>query len=74
MKNKCPPPQDVDPKSPAFEAGLRTSDLITHINGEAIHGFLHTKVLQLLMSCKEHISLRASPLQQTSIRLGALFV
>ncbi|KAA0191463.1 hypothetical protein HAZT_HAZT000460 [Hyalella azteca] len=62
--------KDVDQKSPAFEAGLRPNDLITHINGEAIHGYFHTRVLQLLLQCKEHVSLRATPLSQTSIKSG----
>ncbi|KAF2361885.1 Microtubule-associated serine/threonine-protein kinase domain [Trinorchestia longiramus] len=62
--------KDIDQKSPAFEAGLRPNDLITHINGEAINGYFHTRVLQLLMQCKEHVSLRATPLSQTSIKAG----
>lgn len=54
----------------AYEAGLRPGDLITHINGESVQGLYHTQVLQLLLSSQEHVTLRATPLKNTSIQIG----
>lgn len=34
---------------PAHEAGLREGDLITHVNGEPVHGLVHTEVVELIL-------------------------
>lgn len=35
--------------SPACQAGLKAGDLITHVNGEPVHGLVHTEVIELLL-------------------------
>ncbi|XP_021953859.1 microtubule-associated serine/threonine-protein kinase 3 isoform X3 [Folsomia candida] len=62
--------KEVTEGSPAFEAGLRPGDLITQVNGEPTQGLLHTQVLHLLVSGGDQLTLRATPLENTSIRSG----
>ncbi|CAG7835410.1 unnamed protein product [Allacma fusca] len=62
--------KEVSEGSPAFEAGLRAGDLITQVNGEPTQGLLHTQVLHLLMGGGDQLTLRATPLENTSIRSG----
>lgn len=34
---------------PAQEAGLCAGDLITHVNGEPVHGMVHPEVVELIL-------------------------
>lgn len=43
------PGQHVEDGGPASEAGLRQGDLITHVNGEPVHGLVHTEVVELIL-------------------------
>lgn len=41
--------QHVEDNGPAQEAGLCAGDLITHVNGEPVHGLVHTEVVELIL-------------------------
>ncbi|XP_045526089.1 microtubule-associated serine/threonine-protein kinase 3 isoform X4 [Pieris brassicae] len=59
----------VSEQGSAWAAGLRAGDLITQLNGESVQGLLHTQVLRLLLAAP-HATLRATPLDQTTIQAG----
>lgn len=44
-----PCPQHVEEGGPAQEAGLCAGDLITHVNGEPVHGMVHPEVVELIL-------------------------
>ncbi|XP_070601895.1 microtubule-associated serine/threonine-protein kinase 2 isoform X2 [Erythrolamprus reginae] len=60
----------VEEGGPASEAGLRAGDLITHVNGEPVHGLVHTEVVELVLKSGNKVSISTTPLENTSIKLG----
>lgn len=44
--------EHVEDGGPAQEAGLRAGDLITHVNGESVHGLVHTEVVELILKVR----------------------
>uniref|UniRef100_A0A671SVT5 non-specific serine/threonine protein kinase n=1 Tax=Sinocyclocheilus anshuiensis TaxID=1608454 RepID=A0A671SVT5_9TELE len=55
---------------PAHKAGLKAGDLITHVNGETIHGLLHTEVVELLLKSGSKVTISTTPFENTSIKTG----
>lgn len=62
--------QHVEDGGPASEAGLRQGDLITHVNGEPVHGLVHTEVVELVLKSGNKVSISTTPLENTSIKVG----
>ncbi|KAM9364359.1 microtubule-associated serine/threonine-protein kinase 2 [Pholidichthys leucotaenia] len=60
----------VEEGGPAHEAGLREGDLITHVNGEPVHGLVHTEVVELILKSGAKVSISATPFENTSIKIG----
>uniref|UniRef100_A0A7N8YD94 non-specific serine/threonine protein kinase n=1 Tax=Mastacembelus armatus TaxID=205130 RepID=A0A7N8YD94_9TELE len=60
----------VEDGGPAHEAGLRKGDLITHVNGEPVHGLVHTEVVELILKSGAKVSISATPFENTSIKVG----
>ncbi|XP_034270876.1 microtubule-associated serine/threonine-protein kinase 2 isoform X7 [Pantherophis guttatus] len=60
----------VEEGGPASEAGLREGDLITHVNGEPVHGLVHTEVVELILKSGNKVSISTTPFENTSIKLG----
>ncbi|XP_035987715.1 microtubule-associated serine/threonine-protein kinase 2 isoform X4 [Fundulus heteroclitus] len=60
----------VEEGGPAQEAGLREGDLITHVNGEPVHGLVHTEVVELVLKSGAKVSICATPFENTSIKVG----
>ncbi|KAL1783255.1 microtubule-associated serine serine/threonine-protein kinase 4 isoform X1 [Sigmodon hispidus] len=61
---------NVEEGSPACQAGLKSGDLITHINGEPVHGLVHTEVIELLLKSGNKVSITTTPFENTSIKTG----
>ncbi|XP_010219601.1 PREDICTED: microtubule-associated serine/threonine-protein kinase 2-like [Tinamus guttatus] len=60
----------VEDGGPAHEAGLREGDLITHVNGEPVHGLVHTEVVELILKSGNKVSISTTPFENTSIKVG----
>ncbi|XP_026121028.1 microtubule-associated serine/threonine-protein kinase 2 isoform X7 [Carassius auratus] len=60
----------VETGGPAHEAGLREGDLITHVNGEPVHGLVHTEVVELILKSGSKVSISATSFENTSIKVG----
>ncbi|XP_054614284.1 microtubule-associated serine/threonine-protein kinase 4 isoform X4 [Dunckerocampus dactyliophorus] len=61
---------NVEDGGPAQTAGLRAGDLITHVNGEPVHGLVHTEVVELLVKSGSKVSISTTPFENTSIKRG----
>uniref|UniRef100_A0A6Q2XDN0 non-specific serine/threonine protein kinase n=1 Tax=Esox lucius TaxID=8010 RepID=A0A6Q2XDN0_ESOLU len=60
----------VEDGSAAHKAGLRTGDLVTHVNGESVQGLVHTEMMELLLKSGGKVSLQTTALENTSIKVG----
>ncbi|XP_043940682.1 microtubule-associated serine/threonine-protein kinase 1 [Protopterus annectens] len=60
----------VEEGGPAFEAGLCAGDLITHVNGEPVHGLVHTEVVELILKSGNKVTVTTTPFENTSIKIG----
>nr|XP_046231842.1 microtubule-associated serine/threonine-protein kinase 3 isoform X3 [Scatophagus argus] len=61
---------NVEDGGPAHKAGLKAGDLITHVNGEAVHGLVHTEVVELLLKSGSKVAITTTPFENTSIKTG----
>ncbi|KAM9779645.1 microtubule-associated serine/threonine-protein kinase 1-like [Neosynchiropus ocellatus] len=60
----------VEDGGPAQEAGLSAGDLITHVNGESVHGLVHTEVVELILKSGNKVTVTTTPFENTSIKIG----
>ncbi|KAJ8253988.1 hypothetical protein COCON_G00206000, partial [Conger conger] len=60
----------VEEGGPAQEAGLCAGDLITHVNGESVHGLVHTEVVELILKSGNKVTVTTTPFENTSIKIG----
>ncbi|XP_043920338.1 microtubule-associated serine/threonine-protein kinase 4-like [Protopterus annectens] len=61
---------NVEEGSSAHQAGLKAGDLITHVNGEPVHGLVHTEVVELLLKSGSKVAITTTPFENTSIKTG----
>ncbi|XP_029440412.1 microtubule-associated serine/threonine-protein kinase 1 [Rhinatrema bivittatum] len=60
----------VEEGGPAHESGLCAGDLITHVNGEPVHGLVHTEVVELILKSGNKVMVTTTPFENTSIKIG----
>ncbi|CAB1318678.1 unnamed protein product, partial [Coregonus sp. 'balchen'] len=60
----------VEDPGPAHKAGLKAGDLITHVNGETVHGLVHTEVVELLLKSGSRVAISTTAFENTSIKTG----
>ncbi|XP_019125112.2 microtubule-associated serine/threonine-protein kinase 1 isoform X5 [Larimichthys crocea] len=60
----------VEDGGPAQDAGLSAGDLITHVNGESVHGLVHTEVVELILKSGSKVTVTTTPFENTSIKVG----
>ncbi|XP_076026404.1 microtubule-associated serine/threonine-protein kinase 1 [Genypterus blacodes] len=60
----------VEDGGPAQEASLCAGDLITHVNGESVHGLVHTEVVELILKSGNKVTVTTTPFENTSIKVG----
>ncbi|GAA6078100.1 microtubule-associated serine/threonine-protein kinase 1 isoform X1, partial [Tachysurus ichikawai] len=60
----------VECGGPAQDAGLCAGDLITHVNGESVHGLVHTEVVELILKSGNKVTVTTTPFENTSIKIG----
>ncbi|TSK18024.1 Microtubule-associated serine/threonine-protein kinase 1 [Bagarius yarrelli] len=60
----------VEEAGPAQEAGMCAGDLITHVNGESVHGLVHTEVVELILKSGNKVTVTTTPFENTSIKVG----
>jgi len=59
----------VDEKGPAYQAGLRFNDIITHVNDEIVCGKVHHEIVKLILSSVNHeLRLRTVNINETKIK------
>ncbi|XP_060937764.1 microtubule-associated serine/threonine-protein kinase 3 isoform X3 [Limanda limanda] len=61
---------NVEDAGAAHKAGLKAGDLITHVNGEPVHGLVHTEVVELLLKSGSKVAISTTPFENTSIKTG----
>lgn len=57
----------VDEEGPAYRAGLRPNDVITHVNEQMVCGKMHSDLIKLIMA-NNTLNLHTVPLGQSNIR------